>query len=75
MHRHGLGCLTGPVTQDRPWWARPRRKSRQRTLPTDPAIRTELVARVRREIAAGDYDTPERWAVALDRLARSLQLS
>jgi hypothetical protein len=31
-------------------------------------IRKELVDRVRREIAAGDYDTPERWEAALDRL-------
>jgi hypothetical protein len=33
-----------------------------------------LVARVRHEIAAGTYDTAERWEAALDRLARSLQL-
>ncbi|MCI0684381.1 MAG: hypothetical protein L0Y71_19900 [Gemmataceae bacterium] len=31
-------------------------------------IRLELVERVRREIAAGDYDTPARWEAALDRL-------
>ena len=43
-------------------------------LPADSAIpvRTELVARVRRAIADGTYDTPERWAAALDKLARSL---
>ena len=35
-------------------------------------FRTELVERVRREIAAGTYDTPERWQAALDRLAERL---
>jgi hypothetical protein len=28
--------------------------------------------RVRREIAAGTYDTPEKWDAALERLARRL---
>lgn len=35
-------------------------------------VRTELVARVREQIAAGTYDTPERWEAALDRLADAL---
>jgi hypothetical protein len=35
-------------------------------------IRVDLVARVRREIAAGTYDTPERWEAALDRLLEHL---
>jgi anti-sigma28 factor (negative regulator of flagellin synthesis) len=39
----------------------------------DPDIRTELVERVRREIAAGTYDTPEKWAVALERLLERLE--
>jgi negative regulator of flagellin synthesis FlgM len=39
----------------------------------DPAIRAELVERVRREIAAGTYDTPEKWALALDRLLDELE--
>lgn len=37
----------------------------------DP-IRTELVERVRREIAEGTYETPEKWAAALERLLRRL---
>jgi hypothetical protein len=28
----------------------------------------DLIARVRREIAAGTYDTPEKWEAALERL-------
>jgi hypothetical protein len=36
-------------------------------------IRTDLVARVRAEIAAGTYDTPEKWDEALDRLLDRLE--
>jgi negative regulator of flagellin synthesis FlgM len=35
-------------------------------------IRLELVERVRREIQEGTYDTPEKWEIALDRLADRL---
>lgn len=41
--------------------------------PFDPEIRVELVERVRREIATGTYDTPEKWALALDRLLAELE--
>jgi anti-sigma28 factor (negative regulator of flagellin synthesis) len=40
--------------------------------PPDPAIRTELVDRIRREIAAGTYDTPEKLEAALDRMLKRL---
>jgi len=33
-----------------------------------PEIRADLVARVRAEIAAGTYETPEKLQIALDRL-------
>jgi anti-sigma28 factor (negative regulator of flagellin synthesis) len=36
-------------------------------------IRTELVARIRQEIAAGTYDTQEKWEAALDRLLDRLE--
>src|SRR5207249_243179 len=36
------------------------------------AIRHDLVERVRRQIEAGTYDTPERWEAALERLAQRL---
>jgi hypothetical protein len=39
----------------------------------DGEIRHDLVARVRREIAAGTYETPEKWQEALDRLADDLK--
>lgn len=35
---------------------------------SDPTIRLALVARVRREIAMGTYDTPEKFDLALARL-------
>jgi hypothetical protein len=38
-----------------------------------PAIRVELVQRVRREIAAGTYDTPEKWEIAVERLLARLE--
>ena len=36
---------------------------------TESGIRADLVARVRREILAGVYDTPEKFEAALSRLA------
>ncbi len=36
------------------------------------AFRHDLVARLRRQIADGVYDTPEKWEAALDRLAEEL---
>ncbi len=38
----------------------------------DTPVRQDLVARVRQEISAGTYDTPEKLAAALDRLAERL---
>jgi hypothetical protein len=40
---------------------------------SDAPIRADLVERVRREIADGTYDTPEKWDAALDRLLKRLQ--
>jgi len=37
-----------------------------------PAVRTELVERVKAEIAAGTYETPERMEVAIARLMDEL---
>lgn len=37
-------------------------------LQAQPDIRADLVDRVRREIEAGDYDTPERFAAAIETL-------
>jgi anti-sigma28 factor (negative regulator of flagellin synthesis) len=35
-------------------------------------FRHDLVARLRRQIADGVYETPEKWEAALDRLAEEL---
>lgn len=46
------------------------------TTPRDaavPRLRWDLVVRVRREIEAGTYDTPEKWAIALARLQDDLE--
>lgn len=39
----------------------------------DLEIRHDLVARIRREIAAGTYETPEKWNIALDCLFQQLE--
>ena len=39
----------------------------------DHDVRHDLVARVRREIADGMYDTEERWEAALDHLSVRLR--
>ncbi len=72
MYRHSTSRLRGPFSRNRIWW-----KAAPDSVPADaprlrPAsaagIRTDLVARVRREIAEGRYDTPEKWDAALTRL-------
>jgi hypothetical protein len=40
---------------------------------TEPAVRHDLVRRVRQEIAAGVYETEARWEAALDRLLDHLE--
>jgi hypothetical protein len=56
------------VTLDYPWWIP--RKPRKQSAP----VRTDLVDRVRQEIADGVYDTPERWEAAIDRLAEVMRV-
>jgi hypothetical protein len=41
--------------------------------PRNEEIRSDLVERVRREIAAGIYETPEKWDIALQRLLERLE--
>ena len=84
MYRHGPSCLRGPVTRTPDLWTpgdgelpytqphaagtpdiSPPSKD---SPPGDPPIRAELVERIRREIAEGTYETPEKWEAALDRL-------
>jgi hypothetical protein len=75
MHEHGPDDLTGPVRGSAAWWqglaappdtppaeTAPPKKKRKSATP----IRKDLVERVRKEIAAGTYDTQEKWEAALD---------
>ncbi len=74
MHTHNRSCLPGPVSGTRQWWRQleidnePMPGSEQ-----EPMFRAALVDQVRREIAAGTYDTPEKWEIALDRLMTRLE--
>jgi hypothetical protein len=43
------------------------------SMPGPDGVRHELVRRVRREIASGVYDTPEKLELALERLLNHLQ--
>jgi hypothetical protein len=65
MYRHGPTCLDSPVLRGQPMCASP-------ALPMDEkplfGLRLNLIARIRREIADGTYDTPEKWDLALERL-------
>jgi len=69
MYRHGPSCLQGPVSRKPNWWI-------MDNVPApsgDRPIRADLVERVRREIAAGTYETPEKWELALHRLLQRLE--
>jgi hypothetical protein len=69
MHTHGPSCLPGPIIRDRDWWSLPAGADSL----ADAPIRPHLVERVRREIAAGTYDTPEKLELALAHLLRLLR--
>jgi hypothetical protein len=68
---HGPTYLDGPVTKDRPWWLAPVADGGVATV-RDGEIRLDLVRRVRAEIAAGTYDTPDKLEIALGRLLYQL---
>lgn len=71
MLRHNASCLSGPVSKARRSW------SKSNAAPQSPRdesrVRTELVERVRREIAVGTYDTPEKMHIALECLLNRLE--
>ena len=72
MHAHGPSCLSGPLARDRDWWSIPAGSDGARH---DAPIRHALVERVRREIAEGTYETPEKFEAALERLLGRLDAS
>ncbi len=87
MFNHGPSCLNGPVSRERAWWTLeeldtpPGREhvagaldgSLDAAVDDDRPIRWELVARVRREIAAGTYATPEKLQIAMERMLDRLR--
>ena len=82
MIRQGASCRKGLVQRSQVWESKDgscSARSREAIGGTDVAdleggIRVELVARVRKEIADGTYDTPERLEAALDGLIARLDL-
>jgi hypothetical protein len=68
MYRHGPTGLDGPVSRNRRLWKRAATQPK-----AQPPMRTDLIERVRAEIAAGTYETPEKWQAALERLLGSLE--
>jgi hypothetical protein len=80
-------CYQGPRTRTRGWWPQAVEACmNHRPVPignvhpdeavpslSDPNIRADLVRRIRSEIAAGTYETPEKWEAALDRLLDLLE--
>jgi hypothetical protein len=81
MHEHGPDELVGPVRGTTAWWRgmgdqpneAPVQSSGRKKRDDARPIRTELVERIRKEIAAGTYDTPEKWEAALDSLLDRLE--
>lgn len=87
MQQQGPNGMGGPLRGSSVWWhgrggplaevaspePRPKSAGRFEREEKEPMIRRDLVERIRREIAAGSYDTPQRWEAALDRLLERLQ--
>ncbi len=78
MYRHGPSCLEGPVSeslrQSHPICCGDSQEAAFTSDPSDDSsFRADLVARIRKEIAAGTYETPQKWEAALDALFLRLQ--
>ncbi len=71
MYRYTSTCLDLPRSLSCRCWTDPADVSPSPEAAED--FRPDLVERVRREIAAGTYDTPEKWETALDRLLDRLE--
>jgi hypothetical protein len=68
MYRHVPTCPPKPVSHNRLHWL----FNPPIELETEE-FRHDLVARVRRAITDGTYETPQKWEAALDRLAEDLR--
>ena len=73
MFKHGPSTISGPVSRTRKKWKSQPKTVAKRKNESAP-IRQHLVNRVRQEIAAGTYDTPEKFEKALDKMLGELDL-
>lgn len=77
MIPHGPSCLEGPVSKSRDMWRNDATEfcavEPQLPLETE-GIRTDLVLRVRREIAAGTYETEDKLELALAKLFQAIDV-
>jgi hypothetical protein len=71
MYLHAPSGISGPLFVHRFGAFETGVESETSVRPTP--IRAQLVERVRREIAEGVYDTPEKLEIALDRLFSRLE--
>lgn len=72
MMVHTATCLKGPIHRST-WLHEEDSAPEQHDTPVvEDGIRWELVAKIRRQIAAGTYDTPEKFEQALERLMDQL---
>jgi hypothetical protein len=76
MHCYGPDSSEGPVSfVTRTMAARsrkPRRTPEEEEVRNRKPIRIDLVERIRQELAAGTYLTPEKWEAAMESLLSSL---
>ena len=66
MHRYDPSCLKGRVPLARALWTPPTTHAAEER--PRAGLRMHLIERIRQEIAAGMYDTDEKWELALERL-------
>jgi hypothetical protein len=71
MRTHSPTNLDGPISVTRDWW---RAAVGPPPEAPEPPFRAGLVEEIRRQIAAGTYETPEKWEAALDRLLDRLEM-
>ena len=73
MFKHGPSTISGTVSRTgKKWKSQPKAVAKRKN--EGAPIRQDLVSRVRQEIAAGTYDTPEKFELALDKMLGELDL-
>jgi hypothetical protein len=76
MQRHGPSCLTGPLSRraGKAFYSDQAGDAGSTSRPAlTEAERLSRIERIRREIEAGTYDTPEKFTLAFDQLLRRLE--